>query len=281
MYYSTLVVLIGKLDLLVVGFPSSDLYTWEDFDEPLEHAISWMPEEENLDLSSESIIIDSGDQFFTEDFHDDTNIDEILWTNLAYQSPCVISQTDEFTLFTRDGDSCRAKEEEEPMDLPSEASLQLWRNPMEALEKLLPQEDESSGSSEPPEPIKPFYPGHLSDDEVRAKEQIPGALFWDLDLMPGMEHVPPRTPEELRSRECRSSRFPFPVCCNDLSARDPARSYLGLEDCDLGTFIIKTPFADVALIPWFPESLIDLHHQEMVLGISGVTKDILAVVNNT
>jgi hypothetical protein len=221
MYYSTLILLIANLTWLVVGVSSTDLFSGNDG--PFEDtSFSLLPEDELFDQSS--------DEFFSiVDYLENPSIDDGLWTNLASQSPCVVSEADELFLFTRDGNSC-GTEGENSIDLPSEA-LQLFGNPVETLETL-PQKKQSSDPPESPNPIKPSYPGILSDEEADKKAKNPGAFDWDLDAM-GLE---------LREDEqgCRDSEYPDAVCCNGPPFPLASFNQPGLENCDSCTSLQRS-----------------------------------------
>lgn len=230
----TLIVLIPRLNLLVFGLPSENLFTSNDID------VSLVPEgSDSVNTifkdpysSSESIILNSNDLFPNEDFlvDSDTNIfreDEILETNIASQSPCVTQANELLSIVSRGGESCRAKDE----PIPSPKVPQLFQDPIRLLNNLLlPKEKQQqpSGSSQPPDPdpIQPMYPGRLSDEEAAKKLVTPDAMRWNLEDMEGVERAP---------RDFSCDEQPFPVCCDGPVYWGPNWSTTDLANCDGGT----------------------------------------------
>lgn len=241
------------MNFLVVGFPSENLFTLNDSEGPLgneppgdeppgdislissglDHGDKGV---EDLFSSPNPIIPDSADLFSNADIdQSDTNIfaeNGLLLTDLASPNSCA-TQADDLTLVARDDtDACRSKKEFVP---PSNA-LQLFQDPMSVLNNLIPtKKKQPSGSSPPPDPNSPFYPGHLSDEEAAKKAQNPEAMKWDLGAM-GLEEAPPPLGWDFN---CDQPGLRNAVCCDGPVLADGGLFIGRIENCDLGTCIKK------------------------------------------
>lgn len=193
------------------------------------------PEASVLDWSDFSLNVDFGDSDTDIFFEDD---DETFLADAASDDACVI-QTNELILKARDGGSCKAREDE----YLSPEVLQFLEDPMKSFEDLLPPEKHRSGSSEPPDPIKPSYPGLLTEQESKQKLRIPAAMDWNLKAMELEEY------EATDQFYCLKYR-PIGVCCDGPPEIPHLSPTLGtvyeiIENCDRGTFFTWLSWTEI------------------------------------
>lgn len=199
--------------MLVRFVSSDDLFSLDDFDDPLRDSNSVVEPEglvttqlpvNQFDLGVDLISLDDPVDSIT--FEDDD--DDILLANAASPDRCAASEAGEFfPLEARDGKSCRTEPQGSSSSLFSPESLQLFQDPASLLNGLLSPSNKKqrpSGSGEPPNPLDPpLYPGVLPDQEAR--ERPISDRKWDLEKM------------ELRQRVsffCLEKTRKVPVCCD-------------------------------------------------------------------
>ena len=131
---------------------------------------------------------------------DDQNL---LFANTPSQSDCAAIDAEDFTLKTRDDESCSLSTPLSP------ESVQLFEDPTTLLNNLLPPSTEGdqgpSGSGKPPNPSdRSMFPGDLFNEDG-AKTSTDDLIQWSLQA-PGL-----RFEAEFY---CRTGLRPVAVCCD-------------------------------------------------------------------